>query len=731
MIAEHDADGFEGKVATVALDEEVAMVREVRAAIGPDRELRLDANGGWTVPTARDALRRLDAYDIRYYEDPVETNEEMAALRPATRASFSSHLTDLRKAVALGAPDTIVSNVNEFGGIRRVVEFARACERFDVGFRFHSGETGIGSAAYLHLSAAIASVREPSQTLFRWYADDVIAEGPFVPKGGLVEVPTGPGLGVTLDPVALARCHERYRTEGPFPGGPGKGGYGEDLPPPVSDADEIAAALAAAGTEVCFGVPGGGVNLDLVGACGRHGIRFVLTHTETAAVIAAGVWGELTGRPGLALCTRGPGLAAALNGIAQAHLDRQPVIVVDGRRRLRAPAPAHRPRRDGGAAVEGHRERPGGGGRAGAGAALGAGADRCRRARARGSDRLSRPRRRVTSCCRPRRGRWCSSASRARGSEAAIRDLVRDTPVPVLTTYKAKGAVPESWPNAAGLLTGGTIEAPLLRRRRPDRRRRARSGRADPGAVAVRGADRVADAVAEPARAAARAGGVHRPARPTCSPGSSWTAPAGSERAPTTAARRWSGSSIAGSGAGHVAARRRPRRPPGAARRGDRDGRRRRPHARRDAALRGRRAAPLPDLERPRDDGLLAAGRDRGVADHRRAGRLPDGRRRPRHVPGRAGDGRAPGPRPARGGVRRRDADADRDQAGRGTGRRGVPCATATSTSPPSPAASDCAPTTVADAASLEAAVARPGPSLTTVQIDPSAYAAVLAATRA
>ena len=39
--------------------------------------------------------------------------------------------------------------------------------------------------------------------------------------------------------------------------------------------------------------------------------------------------------------------------------------------------------------------------------------------------------------------------------------------------------------------------------------------------------------------------------------------------------------------------------------------------------------------------------------------------------------------------------------------------------------------TTVADAASLQAAVGQPGPSLTTVQIDPSAYAAVLAATRA
>jgi len=50
-----------------------------------------------------------------------------------------------------------------------------------------------------------------------------------------------------------------------------------------------------------------------------------------------------------------------------------------------------------------------------------------------------------------------------RGAEPALRELVRDTGVPVLTTYKAKGAIPESWPNAAGILTGGTIEAPVLR----------------------------------------------------------------------------------------------------------------------------------------------------------------------------------------------------------------------------------------------------------------------------
>jgi acetolactate synthase-1/2/3 large subunit len=50
----------------------------------------------------------------------------------------------------------------------------------------------------------------------------------------------------------------------------------------------------------------------------------------------------------------------------------------------------------------------------------------------------------------------------ARGATDAVRDLVAATGLPVLTTYKAKGAVPETSAQAAGLLTGATIEAPLL-----------------------------------------------------------------------------------------------------------------------------------------------------------------------------------------------------------------------------------------------------------------------------
>lgn len=224
MIERHGSTRFEGKMGTVDLAEEIRMVAEVRAAIG-ERPLQLDANGVWTLATARDALRRVAPYDIAWFEEPCETYEEMAQLRRFCDIPFSAHAIDLIKAHALGCPEAIVTNINEHGGIARTVAFIRACEQLGVGFRFHSGETGIASAAYLHLTAALDHVRDPSQTLFHWYADDVIEGGPHRHEGGFVALPSGPGLGVRLDQSALARCHQRYLDEGPFPDGR-KGGYG-------------------------------------------------------------------------------------------------------------------------------------------------------------------------------------------------------------------------------------------------------------------------------------------------------------------------------------------------------------------------------------------------------------------------------------------------------------------------------------------------------------------------
>jgi len=96
----------------------------------------------------------------------------------------------------------------------------------------------------------------------------------------------------------------------------------------MTPAEQLAAALARRGTDTAFGMPGGGPNLDVVGALDAAGIRFVLAHGETAACIMASTYGYLTEQVCPAIVTRGPGAASAVNGAAQATLDRQPLLLV-------------------------------------------------------------------------------------------------------------------------------------------------------------------------------------------------------------------------------------------------------------------------------------------------------------------------------------------------------------------------------------------------------------------
>jgi glucarate dehydratase len=122
----------------------------------------------------------------------------------------------------------IVTNLNELGGVRRTVEFVEACRVAGIGFRFYSGETGVASTAYLPVTAALEHIDDASQTLFRWYGDDVLTGGSYVRRNGVVPVPTGPGLGIEIDREALDRCHRRYLAEGAFPGADGAE-YGHDF----------------------------------------------------------------------------------------------------------------------------------------------------------------------------------------------------------------------------------------------------------------------------------------------------------------------------------------------------------------------------------------------------------------------------------------------------------------------------------------------------------------------
>jgi acetolactate synthase-1/2/3 large subunit len=92
--------------------------------------------------------------------------------------------------------------------------------------------------------------------------------------------------------------------------------------------DLIARRLVDAGVRTVFGVPGGGGNLDLIESAGRVGLPFVLTSTEAGAAIASTAQAEVAGRPGACLATIGPGAASLTNGVACAHLDRAPLVVL-------------------------------------------------------------------------------------------------------------------------------------------------------------------------------------------------------------------------------------------------------------------------------------------------------------------------------------------------------------------------------------------------------------------
>jgi acetolactate synthase I/II/III large subunit len=95
----------------------------------------------------------------------------------------------------------------------------------------------------------------------------------------------------------------------------------------ATNADLIVDMLGKAGITEGFGIPSGNV-LPLMEAMRAAGMRFVLTAHEGSAGFAADVTGRMTGRPGLAIATHGPGATNLATGVGCALLDRSPLIAI-------------------------------------------------------------------------------------------------------------------------------------------------------------------------------------------------------------------------------------------------------------------------------------------------------------------------------------------------------------------------------------------------------------------
>src|SRR5580700_3975973 len=92
-------------------------------------------------------------------------------------------------------------------------------------------------------------------------------------------------------------------------------------------ADAMAQTLAGRGVRFAFGLPGGEV-VAFLDACRQAGVRFLLAGHESSAACMAQVVGQMTGVPGLCVATLGPGATNLITGVANAWLDRAPMLAV-------------------------------------------------------------------------------------------------------------------------------------------------------------------------------------------------------------------------------------------------------------------------------------------------------------------------------------------------------------------------------------------------------------------
>lgn len=199
---------------------DIAAVRAVREAIGPDVRLRVDAN--MALPTAKDAIRLVAAiarYDIELVEQPLPPRELDAmaevrrAIAPPLMADESIRTPrDAMEVIRRGAADIANVYVSEAGGLLAASKIFTLCELAGLPCMIGSmPEFGIGTAAQIHLGVAMTNLGPDSDTCGSLYhAEDLLTE-PLRIEDGFAYPPEGPGLGISIDMDVL----ERWRRAAP------------------------------------------------------------------------------------------------------------------------------------------------------------------------------------------------------------------------------------------------------------------------------------------------------------------------------------------------------------------------------------------------------------------------------------------------------------------------------------------------------------------------------------
>lgn len=208
---------FKVKTGFLSPDKDIERLMTIRQAVGDEVDIRIDVNQGWTPEIAITTIKRIEDAGVNptFVEQPVIAGDfdGMARIAKAVDTPIMADeglftLQDALRLIEIGGADIFSLKMAKHGGYTRSKQIAALAEAANIPCYVGGNlETGLASLACAHFAASTAIVRYGCE-LFGplLFEDDILAE-PIDYSGGVIRVPTGPGLGAQLDHEKI----EKYR----------------------------------------------------------------------------------------------------------------------------------------------------------------------------------------------------------------------------------------------------------------------------------------------------------------------------------------------------------------------------------------------------------------------------------------------------------------------------------------------------------------------------------------
>ena len=202
--------------------EGVRKIAAIRKAVGDDFDIAVDAHGRCTTAMAIDFCTRVEDYDLLWVEEPTQLEDlgELALLRQKTRTHLATGERSFTKYgfadfCSRHLVDYVQPDVCHAGGILELKKIGVLAETWRVNLAPHNPQSFVSTMASLHVDATTPSAAIQESTLNRtpWVEELFEGSGPVV-KAGYADLPTRPGLGVTLN-EKIAAAHPYKPTNRP------------------------------------------------------------------------------------------------------------------------------------------------------------------------------------------------------------------------------------------------------------------------------------------------------------------------------------------------------------------------------------------------------------------------------------------------------------------------------------------------------------------------------------